>query len=175
MALTSLALPSISQANTPTEKTSFSPRPYVEINVGPSFSSHENLSGDNVRDDGIGVNLNVGYQFFQYFGLEAGYTRLSTGDHQAFDAAMRFYLPFNEEDTLRLILKMGGAQYKDDNYTPASGRDKYHGSLYSAIGVSYSYTKNIDFIVMASAHDTLLPFVDGNYLLCTAGVTYNFW
>ena len=53
--------------------------PYVEGNLGYSKvdggePNAANVSSKTTNDDGLGYNINLGWQFVSIFGLEAGYT-----------------------------------------------------------------------------------------------------
>ncbi len=105
---------------------------YADGSVGITNTNSSNDSNDNndnnddSNDDNnnsstaLGFNVNVGYKFLPFFGVEGGYTTYGkssssfTGNH-AFDIAAKAIIPFPEVGA-ELYAKLGGAQtYPEDD------------------------------------------------------------
>lgn len=77
---------------------------YVELNVGYSKISNVNFPG-SATNQNYGGNLNLGYKFMPYFGMELGYTQfgntkitafnqtVATIKHYAYDLAAKGIIP----------------------------------------------------------------------------------
>jgi hypothetical protein len=98
---------------------------YADGSVG---ITNTNTSSDDDDDKGsstaLGYNINVGYKFIPFFGVEAGYTSYGTssssftGNH-AIDLVAKAIIPFPEVGA-EIYAKLGGAQVYpqgDDNGT----------------------------------------------------------
>lgn len=126
---------------------------YLEFNIGQSKLTDVKHVSDN---KGWGGNIDLGYKFMPYFGLEFGYTQYAntsikledgtksdTIKHNAFDIAARGILPYGSFEAFtklgisRLFAKISDHHYHDghhDNNT--TGKT----ALYIAIGGQYYFS-----------------------------------
>lgn len=85
---------------------------YADASAG--ITNTNTSDSDNNSSTALGFNVNVGYKFMPFFGLEGGYTTYGTssssftGNH-AIDIAAKAIIPFPEVGA-ELYAKLGGAQ-----------------------------------------------------------------
>ena len=92
---------------------------YIEGNIGSTHVSNErSAAGANTSNSGIGGNVDLGYKFMPYVGLELGYSqyagttykimnsKLATSTNYSYDLAVRGILPVASSG-FELFAKLG--------------------------------------------------------------------
>lgn len=140
---------------------------YAELNVGSTRVSNVSYPGRS-STSGIGGNLNLGYKFMPYFGLEVGYTRYAnssltdqfgtkaaTVKHFSYDLAARGILPMSFTG-FELFAKLGvqrnNASFTIDNGVAANNigltsSNHSNTALYMGAGGQYYISPEIAVVV----------------------------
>lgn len=140
---------------------------YAEINLGSTRISNISYPGKS-SNSGIGGNLNLGYKFMPYFGLEMGYTRYAntslsdqlntkaaTIKHFSYDLAAKGILPVSSSG-FELFAKVGvqrnNANITIENAVAASNigltsSNHSNTALYLGIGGQYYFSPEIAVVV----------------------------
>ena len=134
---------------------------YVGANLGVShlYDSRAPRSRDSMNENGPGWNANVGYQFNALLGGELGYTQyhdsretlgtasIAKTEHYGVYLAATGRYPLI--DKFNLVAKLGvGYGYANKNFTAATAAKSANSvSPYYGLGVSYSVTPRVDFIL----------------------------
>lgn len=139
---------------------------YAEGNIGATNVSNTNYgSGTSIQKSGVGYNVNLGYKFMPFFGLEIGGTkyanlRIKTAGTQiakatnwSLDLAAKGILPVAESG-FELFAKLGMARifnnvsWTNQAYANSQGVSVNTGKhnstgLYIGLGGEYYFTPNI--------------------------------
>jgi hypothetical protein len=139
---------------------------YTEANVGlPNVSNIDYASDSSINNTGIGLNVNVGYKFMPFFGLEGGYSTYGTANaennnikvakatSQTYDLAAKVMLPI-QNSGFEFLAKLGIGRTRthvtnlDNSYAVANGITVNAGtdlatSVIYALGGEYSFTPNM--------------------------------
>lgn len=135
---------------------------YLEGNIGTNYASFHFLGADYSEFDSVGVNANLGYQFFRYLALETGVTTYNRG-LIGVDAVLKAIVPLElGNNDISLFGKIG----------PAYVTDGHGDSLlpYLGLGAAYAVTPNLDINVQAQG--VTVGFASLGLL--SAGLTYHF-
>lgn len=138
---------------------------YIEGNLGASYASLDFLGVEINKFSSLGINTNIGYQFNNYVGLEAGATRYAFDGNGLYgvDVAAKFILPFDmKNNDFNIFAKVGAT-------TMGGGNDRLTTPLLG-LGAAYGITQNLDVNVQATAAS------NGwfSFGLLTGGLTYHF-
>lgn len=166
---------------------------YVEGNIGMSKATSKSYPGvSSVKNTGKGWDVNVGYKFTPYFGLEAGYARyaptrlnspvetVARDSHTSIDVAGKGILPFGCSG-FELFAKVGVARINSQIGVIDSNGAANYGltfdtssqsatGLFAGIGGEYSFTPSIAVNVqwdIAKGNSKT-----GNLQVLTAGLAY---
>lgn len=166
---------------------------YIEGNIGESKATSKTYPGvSSKKNTGKGWNVNVGYKFMPYLGLEAGFARyaptrlnspletVARDSHTAYDVAGKAILPIACSG-LELFAKLGVARiHSQVGVIDANGAAVYgltfntssqsSTGLYAGGGAEYSFSPNIAANVqwnIAKGNSKT-----GNLQLLTAGLSY---
>lgn len=166
---------------------------YVEGNIGESKATSKTYPGvSSMKNTGKGWNINVGYKFIPYLGLEAGFSRyaptrlnspletVARDSHTSYDIAGKAILPIACSG-LELFAKLGVAKtHSQVGVIDANGASTYgltfntssqsSTGLYAGGGAEYSFSPNIAANVqwnIAKGNNKT-----GNLQLLTAGLSY---
>ena len=166
---------------------------YVEGNIGESKATSKSYPGvSSKKNTGKGWNVNIGYKFMPYLGLEAGFARyaptrlnspqqtVARDSHTAYDIAGKAILPIACSG-LELFAKLGVAKIRSQiGVIDAYGASIYgltfntssqsSVGLYAGGGAEYSFSPNIAANVqwnIAKGNSKT-----GNLQLLTAGLSY---
>jgi opacity protein-like surface antigen len=166
---------------------------YVEGNIGQSKATSKVYPGVSLlKNTGRSWDVNIGYKFMPYVGLEAGFiryapTRLNSpvqtvarDSHTAYDIAAKGMLPFGCSG-LELFAKAGAVRINsqigviDSNGAAAYGltfntSGQTSTGLYVGGGLSYSFAPNVAFNVQWDRGKGNSK--TGNFQLITAGISY---
>lgn len=166
MALTMalIAINSQAFADTPIAKGS-----YADINIG--YSKITDLDTSDVT--GLGLNVNLGYKFMPFFGLEIGYTTYGASNSSftganTFDAAIKGIVPFQEVG-LELYAKVGPAYIQNSNSD--NGSDGIT-NIYYGFGGAYALTPTM--LLTVQWTEAVGNSDTGNLQLLSIGVAYLF-
>ena len=116
---------------------------YIDAAAGMTNTN----SSDGDDNNALGYNVNAGYKFIPFLGLEAGYTSYGTssssftGNH-AIDIAVKGIIPFPEIGA-EIFAKLGGAKVYPNDSDNESG-------LYYSFGGSYYFTSHFSGILQWS-------------------------
>lgn len=117
---------------------------YADASVGiTNTNSSDSDEGDD-SSTAMGYNLNAGYKFLPFFGVEAGYTSYGTssssftGNH-AIDIAAKAIIPFPEVGA-EIYSKLGGAQTWPNEGDNSTG-------LYYGFGADYWLYSNMSILM----------------------------
>ncbi|HEX2548494.1 MAG TPA: outer membrane beta-barrel protein [Gammaproteobacteria bacterium] len=118
---------------------------YADGSVGlTNTNTSEDDDGDNNSSTALGYNVNLGYKFLPFFGLEGGYTSYGTssssftGNH-AIDIALKGIIPFPEVGA-EIYAKLGGAQVYPQGENNSTG-------LYYGFGADYWLFANMSILM----------------------------
>lgn len=131
---------------------------YLEGNVGNSKVSNVSYAaGSSLTSSGVGLNLNVGYKFIPFFGMEAGYTKyantsskvgnvkVASASYYSYDIAAKPLLPIGDTGA-ELFAKLGIAHLHSkvtaDSTVPgvavSTGKNNVNG-YYFGLGADYYF------------------------------------
>lgn len=159
---------------------------YVDGGMGYGKTDTAGISLPKLDENGLVYTFGGGYQFNNYLGLEAGYTRfpdvkasknLIAKDNKLIDIAAKGILPLSNK--FNVFGKLGVARVGSDFAQGVFTNDgrSISGSQskilpYLGAGLGYSLTQNVDFSVQlaGSPRSGVMPAMYG----LTAGITYKF-
>lgn len=165
LALTAISLAVISSATSAFAAISIPYGWYMEGNIGTSRAQSVNYgTGTTVSSAGVGWNLDFGYKFMPYFGLEVGYTSYAqssvkvpsggVGDnvsHFSYDLAGKGILPVADSG-VELFAKVGVARTSAHSVLTSTGASSgialptgtsSSTGLYLGVGGGYSVLQNL--------------------------------
>jgi len=166
---------------------------YLEGNIGMSKATSKSYPGvSSVKNTGKGWDVNVGYKFMPYFGLEAGYARyaptrlnspvetVARDSHTSIDVAAKGILPFGCSG-FELFGKVGVARINSQIGVIDSNGAATYGltfntsaqsatGLFAGVGAEYFFTPsiaaNVQWNIAKGNSKT------GNLQVLTAGLAY---
>lgn len=137
---------------------------YLEGNVGSSHISNTNYDSASTSSSGIGGNVDLGYKFMCYLGVEVGYskypttnvktiegTKAATVNHYSYDLAARAILPISDSGfeafaKLGVGRMMSSTNVQDDDAAEsiqfASGSHSSTG-VYMGLGAQIYFTPEL--------------------------------
>lgn len=160
----------------------------VYINANAGYGSWGINAPSDVDHSGFMFGANLGYQFNEYFAVEAGYMYLPEVkgtttifgntfnvqiDNYAIVAALKAMYPFTPEWSI--FAKLGTAYTHGSVSVNGSGSlaDQSQWNFYAAAGVEYSFNPNVSVNVQAVVIPTGNDYLE-TYWGGMAGVTYKF-
>lgn len=140
---------------------------YVDAHAGIILSRIEVFDDHYTESSGFGLTVDLGYQFFDYFAVEAGLTHWQGENNDSDDTSLNFaqalvkgILPINEQ--FNVFAKLGIAASlvgSEEGYAP-----------YAGLGAGFGITPNVDLTFQMSG----LLDAFGEVGIVGAGVTYYF-
>ena len=166
---------------------------YAEGNAGSQHMSNKSYPGNNASSSGLAGNLNIGYKFMPYFGMEIGYsyynnTNINTSSggkagqdkHYSYDLAMKGIVPFADSG-VEAFAKLGvdriNSHVTVQNQTAANSiglTANQHSAtgIYLGAGLQYSVMPELGLVVQwqratGNSHT-------GNFDLFSGGIAFIF-